>query len=406
MSALRLFQGFGIELEYMIVDAQSLAARPIADQLLAEVAGGPASDYSQGDTAWSNELVLHVIELKTDGPAPSLSGLAGLFQRDLTRINQILSQQGAVILPTAMHPWFDPRTETRIWPHEYTEVYRTFDRIFDCRGHGWSNLQSMHINLPFGDAEEFGKLHAAIRLVLPILPALAASSPIVEGRITGLLDNRLSYYRMNSRRIPSATGKVIPEQVFTPDDYQQRILERIYADTAPLDPEGVLAHEFANARGAIARFDRGAIEIRVIDVQECPAADLAIAELVVAVVRALVEEKLSPAAVQRAFEVAPLHTHFISTMVEGESAIIADREYLAALGLPRSTHAIRAQELWQHLAEVTACPRSPALELILSQGSLSSRILRAVGGEASRGAQEEVYRALIRAAATGEPLRA
>ena len=32
-----------------------------------------------------------------------------------------------------------------------------------------------------------------------------------------------------------------------------------------------------NSRGAIARFDRNAIEIRVIDVQECPKADLAIA---------------------------------------------------------------------------------------------------------------------------------
>jgi hypothetical protein len=29
-------------------------------------------------------------------------------------------------------------------------------------------------------------------------------------------------------------------------------------------------HHFANSRGAIARFDRGAIEIRVIDIQECP----------------------------------------------------------------------------------------------------------------------------------------
>jgi hypothetical protein len=93
-------------------------------------------------------------------------------------------------------------------------------------------------------------------------------------------------------------------------------------------------------------------------------------------------------------------------MVEAESAVISDRDYLTALGLPRSTHHLRAQELWQHLAEATGCPRSPALELILSQGSLSSRILRAVGAEASRGAQEEVYRALIRAAATGEPLRA
>jgi hypothetical protein len=32
----------------------------------------------------------------------------------------------------------------------------------------------------------------------------------------------------------------------------------------------VLRHEWVNARGAIARFDRSAIEIRVLDVAECP----------------------------------------------------------------------------------------------------------------------------------------
>lgn len=136
--SLHLFEGYGIELEYMIVDRTTLQARPIADLLLEDFAGAPASDLSFGDTAWSNELVQHVIELKTDGPAPRLSGLADLFQRDLRRINQALEKRGAAILPTAMHPWFDPAVETKIWPHEYTEVYRTFDRI-DLRwgGDAW-----------------------------------------------------------------------------------------------------------------------------------------------------------------------------------------------------------------------------------------------------------------------------
>lgn len=401
--SLHLFEAYGIELEYMIVDRTTLQARPIADLLLEDFAGGPASDLSFGDTAWSNELVQHVIELKTDGPAPRLSGLAELFQRDLRRINGALEQRGAAILPTAMHPWFDPAVETKIWPHEYTEVYRTFDRIFDCRGHGWSNLQSMHINLPFTGADEFGRLHAAIRLVLPLLPALAASSPLVEGRVTGLLDNRLAYYRMNSRRIPSATGQVIPEQVFTPEDYQREILERIWTDTAPLDPEGLLRHEFANARGAIARFDRGAIEIRVIDVQECPAADLAIAELCCAVVQALVEQRLCDTARQKSFEVPPLHTLFLSTMVQGESAVISDRDYLSALAFPAGQRRCTAQELWTHLLEHLGVPRHPSLELLLRQGTLATRILKAIGTQASRGAQEEAYRALLRSAEEGRP---
>ena len=77
----------------------------------------------------------------------------------------------ARLLPTAMHPWMDPDRDLRLWPHEASAVYEAFNRIFSCRGHGWANLQSAHINLPFANDEEFGRLHAAIRAVLPIIPA-------------------------------------------------------------------------------------------------------------------------------------------------------------------------------------------------------------------------------------------
>ncbi|HOW19319.1 MAG TPA: glutamate-cysteine ligase family protein, partial [Phycisphaerae bacterium] len=230
-----------------------------------------------GDLCWSNELVLHVIELKTNGPATSLDRLSKTFHRDVTRINDILAPMGGCLMSSAAHPWMNPDLDTKLWPHDYGEIYRAFDKIFGCRGHGWSNLQSMHINLPFADDAEFARLHAAIRLVLPIIPALAASSPIIDGRLTGLLDSRLAFYRTNCRRIPSVTGCVIPEAVFTQRDYEEQILQRIYRDIAPHDPDETLRDEWVNARGAIARFCRNTIEIRVIDMQECPSADVAIA---------------------------------------------------------------------------------------------------------------------------------
>ena len=90
--------------------------------------------------AWSNELVLHVVELKTNGPAPSLAGLQDLFLKDAEEINGILSRFGGTLLPTAMHPWMDPETETTLWPYEFSPVYQAYDGIFGCRGHGWSNL--------------------------------------------------------------------------------------------------------------------------------------------------------------------------------------------------------------------------------------------------------------------------
>ena len=98
----------------------------------------------------------------------------------------------------------------------------------------------------------------------------------MEGRLAGSLDARLEVYRTNTQRIPSVAGRIIPEQAFDRAAYTRIIFDPMYAQIAPHDPSGVLRDEFLNARGAIARFSRGAIEIRVIDVQECPAADLAI----------------------------------------------------------------------------------------------------------------------------------
>ena len=65
---IHIFQGYGIELEYMIVDKDTLAAKPIADELLKHELGVYGSDFENGMVTWSNELVLHVIELKSTRP--------------------------------------------------------------------------------------------------------------------------------------------------------------------------------------------------------------------------------------------------------------------------------------------------------------------------------------------------
>ncbi|MGB5620937.1 MAG: glutamate--cysteine ligase, partial [Gammaproteobacteria bacterium] len=52
-----LFDVFGVEMEYMIVDRTSLAVRPIADDLLRNEAGEFVQSVERDDYAWSNELV-------------------------------------------------------------------------------------------------------------------------------------------------------------------------------------------------------------------------------------------------------------------------------------------------------------------------------------------------------------
>ncbi len=340
----------------------------------------------------------HVVELKVNEPAAALETLPALFQKNIREINAILAPKGARLMPSGMHPWMDPETETRLWPHEYGDVYRAFDRIFGCQGHGWANLQSAHLNLPFADDAEFARLHAAIRLVLPILPALAASSPVVEGRITGLLDNRLEVYRTNSRKIARVAGKVIPEAAFSQADYQTQILEPLYAEIAPHDPERVLQHEWLNARGAIARFSRNTIEIRVLDVQECPLADVAICAATVAVLRALVAGRFAPLAEQQAVAVEPLASVFLTTIRSADEAVIYDDDYLKLFGYPGESCTVG--ELWQHLfaalPELTneTSPWREPLETIVNEGPLARRIIDALPDNDLETVYEELCRCL------------
>jgi gamma-glutamyl:cysteine ligase YbdK (ATP-grasp superfamily) len=404
-----LFDVLGVEIEYMIVERDSLDVLPAADRLIKAEAGSIEPEIEVGPIAWSNELVLHVIELKTNGPSRERKGLASAFQESVSRMAGHLGQMDALLMPGAMHPWMDPLSETKLWPHEYNPVYESFNRIFDCRGHGWSNLQSMHLNLPFANDEEFGRLHSAIRIVLPLLPALAASSPVAGGKITGLHDTRLEHYRTNSIRIPELTGGVIPEAVSSRAGYERKILQPIYAALEPHDPEGVLRHEWANARGCIARFDRMAIEIRVIDVQEAPVADLAIATLTEALLRALVEGRLGDPGAFDAFSTERLREVLATTVRQGGEATIDDREYLALLGSEDSSSSAAA--LWRGFIERLAPGQEayedvrPALEVLHDRGTLAGRITRALGGDARRERLREVWSGLCRCLVEGSPFR-
>lgn len=415
-----LFEAFGVECEYMIVDAATLDVRPVADKLLLEAATLPGAEpffeggstvpteVELGPVTWGNELCAHVIELKTAAPAPTLDRYADLFQDSVALANAMLAPMRCVLLPTGMHPWMNPDHEMTLWPHGFAEIYATFDRVFNCKGHGWSNLQSSHLNLPFRGDDEFGRLHAAIRALLPIMPALAASSPIIDGASARSLDNRMAVYARNARRIASVAGDVIPEPVWTRSDYQSVILERIYADLSPHDPDGILAHEWANSRGAIARFSRSTIEVRVLDVQECPAADLAILRLICAVLRSLCEKRGPTQASLRALPTSRLRAILDQTIDDADSAIISDAAYLAALGLPPNP--TPAMRLWQSLCERVGATfdqqTAETLGVLFREGTLATRIRRRLGDRTDHRSIQGVYAELARCLASGKLFRA
>ncbi len=391
----RLFEVFGIELEYMLVQNTSLKITPIVDKLMILKNGSITSDISNGPIEWSNELVAHVVELKTNGPTKDLENLDELFHNNIQEINKLLSSENASMMPTASHPLMNPEKEMKLWEHHYSDIYALYNKIFDCRGHGWSNVQSMHLNLPFYGDEEFERLHAAIRILLPIIPALSASSPIFEAKKTGFLDSRMEVYKTNQKEIPEMTGKVIPEQVFSKEAYIKEIFDPINKAIRPFDTNKILDKHFLNSRGAIARFDRNAIEIRVIDVQECPKADMAIAVLIIEALKLLVSEELVSLEDQKKWHEDELFVIFNEVIRNAETTEIYNEDYLNLFDINESSSAKNLwSKIYQRVKDNISLKHRESIEFILSNGSLSTRILKGIGNDFSEENIKDVYRKL------------
>ncbi|MFD2518737.1 carboxylate-amine ligase [Salinimicrobium flavum] len=392
-----LFEVYGIELEYMLVHKADLKVNPIVDQLMIKKHGSLVSDVENGEIEWSNELVAHVVEMKTNGPTADLDQLGDLFAENVKEMNKLLADLGTQLLPTAAHPLMHPETEMKLWQHNYSRIYELYNRIFDCRGHGWSNVQSMHINLPFYDDTEFERLHAAVRLLLPIIPGLSASSPVFEGKFTGYKDARMHVYKTNQKEIPQMTGKVIPEQLFSRKEYFDGIFEPINKAIRPHDAGNILDHHFLNSRGAIARFDRNAIEIRVIDIQECPAADVAIAVFIIGVLKLLVSEELIALEDQKKWHENDLFEIFDEVIKDAEDTVVTNEAFLAVFDISPSA---TVGEIWKKLyflvRDTISETHRSIIETILEQGSLSTRILTALGENPSEEKILEVYKDLGR----------
>jgi gamma-glutamyl:cysteine ligase YbdK (ATP-grasp superfamily) len=389
----RLFEGYGLELETMLVDADSLDVRPLCDRLLAALAGEPEAEVPRGSCTWSHSLALHVLRLGTTGFAGSLAGLGETLQEQVAEARRLAEAEGATLLPTGMHPWMDPTREVELWPHERGEVYRAYDRAFGCRSHGWGNLQGAQVRLPFAGDDEFTRLHAAARLVLPLIPGLAASSPLRDGRLTGLLDSRLEAYRADSARVPLRVGLLVPEAALGREAYQADVLGPLSRQLEPLDPEGLLRGEPVDARGVVPRFDHGFLELRLLDAQECPRADVAVSALVCAAVKAMVEERWCPLRApgsagsgQLDFEARALAATLDACIRDGDLARVEDTALRKAFGWSAGK-APFVRDLWEKLVgELLVDDPSwgseyqEVLELYLDRGCLARRIVRAATG--------------------------
>jgi gamma-glutamyl:cysteine ligase YbdK (ATP-grasp superfamily) len=343
---------------------------------------------------FGKELQLHVMEIKANTPFQSPLAFEETMQNAVTTLNNILRNHGACLLGTGMHPLLQ-LDQTAIWPHYHHKIYQEYGKIFNLKQHGWLNIQSFHLNLPFQKEQDAVSIHNYLTNMCAYLPAVAASSPIFEGKEAPDIDNRLSFYKVNQREVPAVTGGVIPEYISSFKEYKRDVIERYSQDLANAGASKTLLHrEWVNSRGVIFRFDRSAIEVRVMDEQECVKSDVALACFVRAALRGLLDSnaELQPREV--------LLKDFDSVIHEGLNAKVSSGQT-----------ARQVCQGYLRLAEKYATPdEAKYLWLIkrrIEEGSLSEVICKNVQAEAENVGFHQaictVYSKLINCLSTNEP---
>jgi gamma-glutamyl:cysteine ligase YbdK (ATP-grasp superfamily) len=348
------------------------------------------------DFSFGKELQLHVMEIKANQPFKTPSEFEETMQTAVSTLSGIVQKHGANLLGTGMHPLLR-LSDTGVWPHHHRRIYQEYGKLFNLNRHGWLNIQSFHLNLPYETDKDATQIHNQLSNLSTYLPAVTASSPIFEGKEGEDVDNRLRFYKQNQQEVPSVAGDIIPEYISTLRGYKKDVIGRYSADLAKAGAdETLLNREWVNSRGIIIRFDRCALEVRVMDEQECVKSDVALACFIRSALRGLIASD------------AGLQPHEV--LVKDFNSVIKD-------GLDakvQSPNGKTAREVCRHylkLAQANAdADEKKYLPLVahrIDEGNLSTQIRSQVQKRAEKTdfheAVVDVYSTLIKCLRVNEP---
>jgi len=188
----------GIEEEFALLDPSTLALVGRYEELRDAAA---ASDPLLADSM-AGELIASEIEIRSGRGDDFHDAIAR--QRDRRRrLFALAADRGVALGATGTHPWADYR-EQRIID---TEHYRRLDQELGYAA--WrNNTFSLHVHVGVRGAERGVRVCDRLRPVLPLLLAISANSPYLDGRDSRLHSARTeSFTRVFPRcGIPDAFG--------------------------------------------------------------------------------------------------------------------------------------------------------------------------------------------------------
>jgi carboxylate-amine ligase len=187
----------GLEEEFAVLD-RGLSLTPRFEELRdAAVAADPLLAESI-----SGELISSEIEIRSGRGADFSAALAA--QRDRRqRLFALAGQLGIGLGATGTHPWADYREQHIIDTEHYRRVEAGLKYV------AWrNNTFSLHVHVGVRGAERAVRVCDRLRSVLPLLLAVSANSPCLDGRDSGLHSVRSQIFTKSFPRcgIPDPFG--------------------------------------------------------------------------------------------------------------------------------------------------------------------------------------------------------
>ena len=188
----------GLEEEFALLDPTSLQLVGLFEQLRD---AATASDPRLAE-AIAGELISSEIEIRS-GRGEDLAA-ARTAQQDLRRrLFALAAGQGLELGSTGTHPFSDYRDQHVIQTEHYRRVEEGLQYV------AWrNNTFSLHVHVGVRGADRAVLVCDRLRPVLPILLAISANSPFLDGRDSGLASARTQTFTRSFPRcgIPDAYG--------------------------------------------------------------------------------------------------------------------------------------------------------------------------------------------------------
>src|SRR3954469_8833677 len=187
----------GIEEEFALVDPETLLLVPLFERLRDAAAEDPVLNE-----AIAGELISSEIEIRSGRGANIAEAHAR--QRDRRRrLFGLAARHDVALAATGTHPLSDYRDQHIIDTEHYHRVEEGLKYV------AWrNNTFSVHVHVGVRGADRAVKVCDRLRPVLPLLLAISASSPFVDGRDSGLHSARSQIFTKSFPRcgIPDAFG--------------------------------------------------------------------------------------------------------------------------------------------------------------------------------------------------------